>query len=130
MSRIRGSPVRDWTNGAVSQGLGIVLPRIVWFEGDGHGVRCHASALSRRLSSREAEVWVLYLRWALFSFGDYSINTTIPDGFIKASPATKRAVLETVEELRKQGHECIEFTPPSGAQVVIPMCLSSVLMLV
>lgn len=35
------------------------------------------------------------------------------DGFIKASPACKRAVLETVEALRKQGHECIEFEVPS-----------------
>ncbi|THH09917.1 hypothetical protein EW145_g1672 [Phellinidium pouzarii] len=33
------------------------------------------------------------------------------DLFIKASPACKRAVLETVEALRKQGHECIEFEP-------------------
>ncbi|KAF8920609.1 amidase signature domain-containing protein [Mucidula mucida] len=40
------------------------------------------------------------------------------DGFIKASPATKRAVLETVEELRKQGHECIEFTPPSVHEAI------------
>ncbi|KAL5536849.1 hypothetical protein ACEPAF_672 [Sanghuangporus sanghuang] len=33
------------------------------------------------------------------------------DLFIKASPACKRAVLETVEALRKAGHECIEFQP-------------------
>ncbi|KAH6916170.1 amidase [Coprinopsis sp. MPI-PUGE-AT-0042] len=30
------------------------------------------------------------------------------DNFIKASPACKRAVLETVEALRKKGHECVE----------------------
>jgi len=34
------------------------------------------------------------------------------DCYIKASPACKRAVLETVEALRKQGHECIEFDLP------------------
>ncbi|EGO24971.1 hypothetical protein SERLADRAFT_370184 [Serpula lacrymans var. lacrymans S7.9] len=31
------------------------------------------------------------------------------DGVVRASPANKRAVLETVDALRKQGHECIEF---------------------
>ncbi|KAF8630529.1 hypothetical protein AX15_002855 [Amanita polypyramis BW_CC] len=30
------------------------------------------------------------------------------DGFVKASPACQRAVLETVEALKRQGHECIE----------------------
>ncbi|KAJ2923905.1 hypothetical protein H1R20_g13191, partial [Candolleomyces eurysporus] len=34
------------------------------------------------------------------------------DGFIKASPACKRAVLETVDALRKQGHECVEISLP------------------
>ena len=35
------------------------------------------------------------------------------DGLVKASPACKRAVLETVEALRKDGHECVEFSIPS-----------------
>ncbi|KAF8661366.1 hypothetical protein AX16_001460 [Volvariella volvacea WC 439] len=35
------------------------------------------------------------------------------DGFVKASPACKRAVLETVKALEKQGHECIEIELPS-----------------
>ena len=34
------------------------------------------------------------------------------DRFIKASPVCKRAVLETVEALRSQGHECVEFKLP------------------
>ena len=34
------------------------------------------------------------------------------DAVVKASPACKRAVLETVEALRKQGHECVEFSSP------------------
>jgi amidase len=38
------------------------------------------------------------------------------DCYIKASPACKRAVLETVEALRKQGHECIEFDLPDPAR--------------
>jgi amidase len=36
----------------------------------------------------------------------------LSDGMIESSPACKRAVLETVSALRKQGHECIEFTSP------------------
>ena len=35
------------------------------------------------------------------------------DGLVKASPACKRAVLETVEALRREGHECVEFAVPS-----------------
>lgn len=34
------------------------------------------------------------------------------DGFVKASPANSRAVLEVVAALRSQGHECIEFAVP------------------
>ena len=33
------------------------------------------------------------------------------DGFCRASPACERAVMETVEALRKKGHECVEFEP-------------------
>ena len=36
------------------------------------------------------------------------------DGFVKSSPACQRAVEESVEALRREGHECIEFTPPNG----------------
>ncbi|ORY92559.1 amidase signature enzyme [Leucosporidium creatinivorum] len=35
----------------------------------------------------------------------------LTDGFCRASPACERAVLETVEALRKKGHECVEFVP-------------------
>lgn len=41
-------------------------------------------------------------------------NYAISDLIVKASPASKRAVLETVEALKKQGHECIEFEPTLG----------------
>ncbi|KAJ3996839.1 amidase signature domain-containing protein [Lentinula boryana] len=34
------------------------------------------------------------------------------DNFAKASPATARAVMETVEALQRQGHECIEIELP------------------
>ncbi|TFK51759.1 amidase signature enzyme [Heliocybe sulcata] len=37
------------------------------------------------------------------------------DGFIRTSPACKRAVLETVKALEGQGHECIEFQIPGPA---------------
>ncbi|KAF9485469.1 amidase [Pholiota conissans] len=36
------------------------------------------------------------------------------DNYIKASPACKRAVLETVEALRNAGHECVEFEVPDA----------------
>ena len=36
------------------------------------------------------------------------------DHYAKASPACKRAVLETVKALEKEGHECIEFDVPGG----------------
>ncbi|EAU90351.1 amidase [Coprinopsis cinerea okayama7 len=44
---------------------------------------------------------------AKLKFGYYT-----SDGYIKASPTCKRAVLETVEALRKQGHECVEVELP------------------
>lgn len=34
------------------------------------------------------------------------------DGFVKASPACQRGVKETIEALKRAGHECIEFEPP------------------
>ncbi|PPQ63300.1 hypothetical protein CVT24_006745 [Panaeolus cyanescens] len=36
------------------------------------------------------------------------------DNYIKASPACKRAVVETVEALRKAGHDCVEFELPEA----------------
>ncbi|KAJ3510734.1 hypothetical protein NLJ89_g4506 [Agrocybe chaxingu] len=36
------------------------------------------------------------------------------DNYIKASPACKRAVLETVEALQAAGHECVEFEIPDS----------------
>ena len=43
------------------------------------------------------------------------------DGMARTTPACHRAVSETVEALRKQGHECIEFELPSRA---FPTCHS------
>ncbi|KDR65722.1 hypothetical protein GALMADRAFT_260127 [Galerina marginata CBS 339.88] len=40
------------------------------------------------------------------------------DNYIKASPACKRAVLETVEALREAGHECIEVQLPETNRAV------------
>ncbi|PSR72798.1 hypothetical protein PHLCEN_2v11295 [Hermanssonia centrifuga] len=40
----------------------------------------------------------------------------IPDNFIKPSPVCQRAVLQTVEALRREGHECIEFTVPEPSK--------------
>jgi amidase len=40
------------------------------------------------------------------------------DGFIKASPANRRAVLETVAALEQQGHECVEFEIPQPTRAM------------
>ena len=42
------------------------------------------------------------------------------DGLVKVSPACKRAVLETVEVLRREGHECVEFDVPSRKSCCLP----------
>nr|VWO94634.1 Calmodulin (CaM) [Ganoderma boninense] len=42
----------------------------------------------------------------------------LSDGYVKASPANRRAVLEAVEALRKAGHECVEFRFPQAAEAV------------
>lgn len=44
----------------------------------------------------------------VLKFGYYTT-----DRFCKTSPVCRRAVMETVDALRKQGHECVEFTPIS-----------------
>ncbi|KAI9509118.1 amidase [Russula earlei] len=40
------------------------------------------------------------------------------DGVVKGSPACHRAVLETVEALRKVGHECVEIEGPDSARAL------------
>ena len=50
-------------------------------------------------------------------FGFYTF-----DGCIKCSPASVRAVLETVAALRAVGHEVVEFSPPDvqgGAEIYV-----------
>ena len=42
------------------------------------------------------------------------------DNYIKTSPACARAVLETVDALRKAGHDCVEFEFPGGTIPSIP----------
>jgi Asp-tRNA(Asn)/Glu-tRNA(Gln) amidotransferase A subunit family amidase len=44
-----------------------------------------------------------------------SLTKKFTDHFIKASPACARAVLETVDALRKAGHDCVEFDFPGGS---------------
>ncbi|KAF7310294.1 hypothetical protein MIND_00403400 [Mycena indigotica] len=47
------------------------------------------------------------------------------DYYVKASPATKRAVQETVAALRKQGHECVEIeipTPETALNIYFALC--------
>jgi amidase len=39
----------------------------------------------------------------------------VTDGAVKGSPACHRAVLETVDALRKEGHECVQIDPPDCA---------------
>ncbi|KAF8239357.1 amidase [Tricholoma matsutake] len=47
------------------------------------------------------------------------------DGYVKSSPACARAVLETVEALRKEGHECVEFDVPGAEAFYIFLGLTS-----
>jgi amidase len=49
------------------------------------------------------------------------------DGYVKASPACARAVLETVEALRKKGHECVEFDVPGGESSFRPWKLHGII---
>lgn len=44
--------------------------------------------------------------------GKLRVGYYVDDGFIPASPACARAVMETVEALRKDGHTVVEFKPP------------------
>ena len=46
------------------------------------------------------------------------------DGMARITPACHRAVSETVEALRKQGHECVEFELPSCVLVTRLRCVS------
>jgi len=59
---------------------------------------------------------VLYRQVTLPSKLKFGYYTS--DCYIKASPACKRAVLETVEALRREGHECVEFEIPSPTKAV------------
>ena len=43
------------------------------------------------------------------------------DGMAQITPACSRAVSETVEALRKQGHECVEFELPSRTSPHLPV---------
>ncbi|KAF8317467.1 amidase signature enzyme [Clavulina sp. PMI_390] len=42
----------------------------------------------------------------------------LSDGVVKASPACQRGVIEAVQALREQGHECIQFTPPNVSEAL------------
>ncbi|KAG2351605.1 amidase signature domain-containing protein [Suillus spraguei] len=63
-------------------------------------------AVPRCRAPFQASLWLLPVRY-------YDIY-----GMMESSPACKRAVLETVSALRKQGHECIEFTSPLNASAM------------
>jgi len=45
------------------------------------------------------------------------------DGMARTTPACCRAVSETVEALRKHGHECVEFELPFRALPTCPSCV-------
>ncbi|KAH9890395.1 amidase signature domain-containing protein [Cubamyces lactineus] len=50
----------------------------------------------------------------------------LSDNFVKPSPACQCAVLETVEALRKAGHECLEFELPEGSDPLLARLLAPV----
>lgn len=47
------------------------------------------------------------------------LQNFMADNFVKASPVCQRAVMETVEALRREGHECVEFSVPHRKQIYI-----------
>lgn len=47
------------------------------------------------------------------------------DGMAQTTPACSRAISETVEALRNQGHECVEFELPSRELHTCLPCISS-----
>lgn len=51
---------------------------------------------------------------AVLTVAKFALTSACVDGYVKASPAVKRAILESVEALRREGHECIEFKPIHG----------------
>lgn len=51
--------------------------------------------------------------------GKLRIGYYVDDGFVPASPACSRAVLETVEALRKEGHTVVEFKPPRILDAIV-----------
>lgn len=50
-------------------------------------------------------------------FGYYLNDTAV-----KGSPATHRAVLETVQALRAAGHECVEIDSPDSIEALVLLC--------
>lgn len=65
------------------------------------------------IHTQEAQIRILYFRYdRCVLLWLINLTRAITDNYIKASPACKRAVLETVEALRKAGHECVEFEIP------------------
>ncbi|KAG8982635.1 hypothetical protein FRB93_007949 [Tulasnella sp. JGI-2019a] len=50
---------------------------------------------------------------AKLKFGYYK-----SDALVRASPAVQRAVQETVDALRRQGHECVEFAVPDMIEAI------------
>ncbi|GAA6027578.1 hypothetical protein JCM8097_007932 [Rhodosporidiobolus ruineniae] len=73
-----------------------------------HRVLCDASEERARTES------VLPLKWRKVELPEkLRFGYFVHDGFCRASPACERAVLETAEALRREGHEVVEFEPPS-----------------
>lgn len=79
------------------------------------GMRVFADA-SERIARVETLIPKKYEEVKLpkkLKFGYY-----LTDGVCRSSPACERAVLETVNALRKSGHEVVEFAPPSPAKAL------------
>lgn len=77
-----------------------------------------SSAVQGCNTTGQAEVRLLQVRWAAEtclrisarSYRDWA--TSFTDGLVRFSPPVQRAVQETVDALREEGHECVEFAVP------------------
>src|SRR5258706_15354457 len=69
-----------------------------------------ATSRSRHDHSGSGTIWMVIE----CNSREYYITHKFIDNWIKTSPANRRAVMMTVEALRKEGHEVSEFNLPNG----------------
>ncbi|KAG2356539.1 amidase signature domain-containing protein [Suillus spraguei] len=92
--------------------------RVSFIGTQGRTVNCSAKLSLAKKDSSHQNVSMPYHAVELPSKLRFGYYLFLIDGMMESSPACKRAVLETVSALRKQGHQCIEFTSPLNASAM------------